>query len=58
MSSGREQLLLFGLSSLVILGAWTLWKYCNRRVVHGVFDGGNILVLAGEELLFWRVAEA
>ena len=48
-----------GFNSLVILGAWSLWKHRNRCV----FDNCNpsaavVLAVAREELMGWRMAGA
>jgi hypothetical protein len=48
-----------GLNSLLILGAWTLWKHCNRCV----FDGASpnlaaALSQAEEERVVWEPAGA
>jgi hypothetical protein len=48
-----------GFNSLVILGAWSIWKHRNRCV----FDGSPPsvvahLLLAREEALLWTMARA
>lgn len=48
-----------GVNSIVILGAWCLWKHRN----HVVFDGAapslsNLLRSSGEEMQFWSLAGA
>jgi hypothetical protein len=48
-----------GLNSVVILGAWTLWKHRNNCVFDGVPPNlTRALQLAGEELHFWGLAES
>jgi hypothetical protein len=48
-----------GLNSLVILGAWIIWKHRN----HCVFDGAtpnltSTLLLAKKKVQFWSLAGA
>jgi hypothetical protein len=48
-----------GLNSLIILGAWTLWKHQNRCVFYGIAP--NLVVAvpqADEERRFWELAGA
>jgi hypothetical protein len=57
MSSSVSRITAKGLTSVLILGAWTLWRHRNACL----FDGASpslsaALVMAGEELWFWRVA--
>jgi hypothetical protein len=59
MSSSVSRITVKGLTSVLILGAWTLWRHRNACL----FDGASpslsaALVMASEELWFWRVAGA
>jgi hypothetical protein len=59
MSSSVSRIIAKGLNSVLILGAWTFWRHRNACL----FDGASLslsaaLVMAGEELWFWRVAGA
>jgi hypothetical protein len=59
MSSSVSRITAKGLNFVLILGAWTLWRHRNACL----FDGASpnlsaALVIAGEELWFWRVAGA
>ncbi|GJN16188.1 hypothetical protein PR202_gb03148 [Eleusine coracana subsp. coracana] len=48
-----------GLNSLVILGAWLLWKHRKRCVFYGVAPNMmGLLILAGEEPRLWTLAGA
>jgi len=48
-----------GLSSIIILGAWTLWNIRNRCVFDAESPNlARALLLAGEELLYWTLAGA
>ena len=48
-----------GLSSIIILGAWTLWNIRNRCVFDAESPNlARALSLAGEELLYWTLAGA
>jgi hypothetical protein len=55
-SSSISSITARGLSSVIILGAWTLWWH----KIACLFDGGTLslsaaLAMAGEELWFWSV---
>jgi hypothetical protein len=59
MSSSVSRITVKGLNSVLILGGWTLWRHRNAFL----FDGASpslsaALVMASEELWFWRVAGA
>jgi len=59
VSNGASGLILQGLNSLIILGAWTLWTQRNRCV----FDGGaphmdDALIISSEERKLWALAGA
>lgn len=48
-----------GLNSIIVLGAWIIWKHHNRCV----FDGASLnmaaaFLLAKEELFNWSLARA
>ena len=48
-----------GFNSLVILGAWSIWKHRNRCVFDGCSPSVVIaLSAAREEMLCWRLAGA
>jgi hypothetical protein len=48
-----------GLNSLIILGAWTLWKYHNRCVFDGVSPNLAVaLSQAEEERVVWELVGA
>lgn len=47
------------MNSLVILGAWTLWKHRNRCVFVGAAPSvARALLLTSEELHLWGMAGA
>jgi hypothetical protein len=57
VSSDRSGLLLHGLNSLIILGAWTIWTLRNRCVFDGaVPDMTRVLTLSIEERKLWSMA--
>jgi len=48
-----------GLNSIIILGAWTIWRHRNDCVFNGASPRlGTALVLAKEEALLWSLARA
>jgi hypothetical protein len=48
-----------GFNSLVILGAWILWKHRNRCVFDGIAPSlAAVLTQAGEERRLWELAGA
>jgi hypothetical protein len=48
-----------GLNSLIILGAWTLWRHCSDCVFNGAAPRlVTTLVMAGEQLVTWKMAGA
>ena len=56
MVSGSTQ---HGLNSVIILGAWTLWKHRNDCVFNKVAPGmAKALFLASEETRLWCMAGA
>jgi hypothetical protein len=59
VSSATSDIILQGINSLIILGAWNVWTHCNRCV----FDGATLnivraLIIAGEERKLWSMAGA
>jgi hypothetical protein len=59
VSSATSDIILQGINSLIILGAWTVWTHRNRCV----FDGATLniaraLIIAGEERKLWLMAGA
>jgi hypothetical protein len=56
---GLVQLLVVGLNSLIILGAWTIWMHRNDCVFNGAIPRlSRALNLAREEALLWSIAGA
>jgi hypothetical protein len=48
-----------GLNSLIILGAWTLWRHRNDCVFNGATPRlATALVMAGEQIVAWNMARA
>ena len=48
-----------GLNSIIILGAWVLWKHRNDCVFNGKsLNLSTALVMAGEETRWWDMAGA
>jgi hypothetical protein len=48
-----------GLDSLIILGAWTLWKHRNKCVFYGCNPSVTMsLRAANEERMQWEIAGA
>jgi hypothetical protein len=48
-----------GVDSLIILGAWVIWKHCNRCVFDHLPPNLNLLLrLADDETRKWVVAGA
>ncbi|TVU48050.1 hypothetical protein EJB05_07672, partial [Eragrostis curvula] len=48
-----------GLNSIIILGAWTLWRHRNDCVFNGVSPSlSTVLVMAGDEIRMWNMAGA
>jgi hypothetical protein len=48
-----------GFNSLVILGAWILWKHRNRCVFDGIAPSlAAVLAQAGEERRLWELVGA
>ena len=59
MSSATSDIILQGINSLIILGAWTIWTHCNRCVFDGAApDIARALIIAGEERKLWSMAGA
>jgi hypothetical protein len=59
VNSDRSGLLLHGLNSLIILGAWTIWTQRNRCVFDGVVPAmTRVLTLSSEERKLWSMAGA
>jgi hypothetical protein len=45
------------LNSLIVLGAWTIWRHHNECVFDGKYPRlASALSMAGEESLFWGLA--
>lgn len=48
-----------GLNSLIILGAWTLWRHRNDCVFNGASPSlATALVMAGDDTQMWNMAGA
>jgi hypothetical protein len=47
-----------GLNSLIILGAWMLWRHRNDCVFIGATPLAMALVMAGEQIVDWNMAGA
>jgi hypothetical protein len=48
-----------GLNSLIILGAWTIWRHRNECVFNGKSPRlPSALIMTGEDSLFWGLARA
>jgi hypothetical protein len=59
VSSTTSDIILQGINSLIILGAWTLWTHRNRCVFDGAApDIARALTNAGEERKLWSLAGA
>ena len=59
VSSATSDIILQGINSLIILGAWTIWTHCNRCVFDGAApDIARALIIAGEERKLWSMAGA
>ena len=59
MSSVTSDILMRGINSLIILGAWTVWTHRNRCVFDGAaHDIARILITTGEERKLWLLARA
>ena len=59
VSSATSDVILQGINSLIVLGAWTVWTHCNRCVFNGAApDIARALIIAGEERKLWSMARA
>jgi hypothetical protein len=59
MSSSVSKITAKGLNSVIILGAWMLWWHRNACLFDGASPSlSTVLVMASEELWFWRAAGA
>ena len=48
-----------GFNSLVILGAWSLWRHRNDCVFNGVRPNiSTIMIMSGNEIRTWEMAGA
>lgn len=48
-----------GLNSLIILGAWSIWKHCNDSLFNGAAPNiGRGRCLARDEAHWWTMAGA
>lgn len=48
-----------GLNSIIILGAWTIWKHQNDCMFNGASPGmSTSLNMAREEVVMWSMAGA
>ena len=59
VSSATSDIILQGINSLIILGAWTVWTHRNSCVFDGAApDIARALIIAGEERKLWSMAGA
>jgi hypothetical protein len=63
MNGGEKLIMLWGFEegseSLVILGAWSIWRHKNDCVFNGITPNVNmVLGLAREEAHWWSLAGA
>jgi len=59
VSSATSDIILQGINSLIILGAWTVWTHHNRCVFDGAApDIARTLIVAEEERKLWSLAGA
>uniref|UniRef100_A0A0A9C7Z3 Uncharacterized protein n=1 Tax=Arundo donax TaxID=35708 RepID=A0A0A9C7Z3_ARUDO len=58
-SGAADGLTFQGLNSLVVLGAWFLWKHRNQCIFDGASPNvAEVLRLASEEMQIWGMARA